>query len=113
MKTDDIGSGDFGNFGMRTGGKDKSFGGELFLVNGNCMGIEKIGETAETNNAGVFVRFLVVATGGNNGAEFACSDGGEVEGELMVTKLWIGRGLGEGVGKIKCDFVRNIMRIKM
>ena len=88
-------------------------GGELFLFDGNGVGIEDIGKTAEANGAGFFVFFAIIGTGVDSGAKFTGNHGWEIKGKLLITKFGVGIDFGVGVGGIESGSVGNIEGVKI
>lgn len=75
------------------------------------MRVEKIGETFETGDAGIFVDFFIVAAGFDDGFEFASGDSGKVEVEILVFERGKSLNAGISVRKIERDGVGEVVSV--
>ncbi len=75
------------------------------------MRVEKIGKTFEAGDAGIFVDFFIVATGFDDGFEFASGNGGEVEVKILMFECWKSLNAGISVRKIERDGVGEVVSV--
>lgn len=75
------------------------------------MRVEKIGETFEAGDAGVLIDFFVVATGLNNGFEFASGQSREIEVKILVFEGGKSLNAGISVSKVKGNGVGEVVSV--
>ena len=68
---------------MGTSGENEVFGGVLFFANGNGVWIDEIGEAFDAGDFGGFVRFLIVATGLDDGFKLTGGNRREIKMKIL------------------------------
>ena len=75
------------------------------------MRVEKIGETFEAGDAGIFVDFFIVATGFDDGFEFASGNSGKIEVKILMFERRKSLNVGISVRKIERDGVGEVVSV--